>query len=79
MLVRLSWEERENSGDQKGNTLVAQGQCTQRVQICENLISFSNSGGVFVIFLTDSFTVSFMTNLVQVNCLYAANYIRIVR
>jgi len=54
-------------------------QCTQRVQICENLISFSSSWDVFVIFLTDSFTVSFIANLVQVNCLYAANYISIVR
>jgi len=58
---------------------VSQGQCTQRVQICENLISFSSSWDVFVIFLTDSFTVSFIANLVQVNCLYAADYISIVR
>jgi len=58
---------------------VDQGQCTQRVQICENLISFSSSWSVFVIFLTDSFTVSFIANLVQVNYLYAANYISIVR
>ena len=56
-----------------------QGQCTQRVQICENLICFSSSWGVFVIFLTDSFSVSFIANLVLVNCLYVPNYISIVR
>ena len=53
--------------------MVAQGWCTQRGPICQNLISFSSRGGIFVIFLTDSFIVSFIANLVQVNCLYTAN------
>ena len=79
MLVRHLEEKREGSRDQKGNLELAQGQCTQRVQIGQDLICFGSSQAIFVIFLTDSFIVSFIANLVQVNCLYTFNYINIVR
>ena len=79
MLVRLLEEERESSGDWKGNSGQAQSQCIQRVQNGQDLMCFGSSQATFVIFLTDSFIVSFIANLVQVNCLYTLNYINIVR
>jgi len=59
MLVRLSGEERENSGDEKGNSGMAQGQCTQGVQIGQNLMCFDSSWAV-----KNSFIVSFIVNFV---------------
>jgi len=79
MFVRLSGEEKENSEDEKGNSGMAQGQCTQGVQIGQDLMCFDSSRAIFIIFLTNCFIVSFITNFVHITCPYTAYYISLVR
>jgi len=58
---------------------MSQGQCTLNVQIGEDLMCFDSIWTVFVVLSIARFTVGFIANFVEVNCLSTADYINIGR
>ena len=79
MIIRLLREEKDSSGGEMENIGMEQSQWTQNVQMSLNLVYFSNSWAVFIVYLIDCCSRSFSANFGKFNCLYTLNYISMVR